>query len=170
MDACGASSSSSCFPSLSPPEKYDVFLSFRGEDTRHKFTSHLYAALDRKKIKTYIDEVSLERGDEISPALLEAIRKSKISVIVFSKDYASSSWCLSELVHILECHRENKQMIIPIFYEVDPSLIRKQEGNYGEAFLKHQERFSNKLETVQKWRAALTESANLSGWDSRVTR
>lgn len=168
MDAGGASSS--YFASLSTPENYDVFLSFRGEDTRDKFTSHLYAALDRKKIKTYIDEVSLERGDEISPALLEAIRKSKISVIVFSKDYASSSWCLSELVHILECHREDKQRVIPIFYEVDPSHIRKQEGSYGEAFLKHQERFKDRLQTVQKWRVALTESANLSGWDSRVTR
>lgn len=168
MDACGASSS---YFASSTPENYDVFLSFRGEDTREKFTSHLYAALDRKKIKTYIDEVSLERGDEISPALLEAIRKSKISVIVFSKDYASSSWCLTELVHILECHREDKQRVIPIFYEVDPSShVRKQEGSYGEAFLKHQERFKDRLETVQKWRVALTESSNLSGWDSRVTR
>lgn len=154
----------------STPDNYDVFLSFRGEDTREKFTSHLYAALVRKKIKTYIDEVSLERGDEISPALLEAIRKSKISIIVFSKDYASSSWCLSELVHILECHREDKQRVIPIFYEVDSSHIRKQEGSYGEAFLKHQERFKDRLQTVQKWRVALTESANLSGWDSRVER
>ncbi|XP_024027115.1 toll/interleukin-1 receptor-like protein [Morus notabilis] len=114
MDAGGASSSAS-----STSEKYDVFLSFRGENTRNTFTSHLYAVLERKKIKTYIDEKSLERGDRISPALLEAIRISKISVIVFSKDYASSSWCLSELVHILESHRENKHMVIPIFYYVE---------------------------------------------------
>ncbi|XP_024027296.1 toll/interleukin-1 receptor-like protein [Morus notabilis] len=114
MDAGGASSSAS-----STSEKYDVLLSFRGEDTRNTFTSHLYAALERKKIKTYIDEKSLERGDRISPALLEAIRISKISVIVFSKDYALSSWCLNELVHILECHRENKHMVIPIFYDVE---------------------------------------------------
>ncbi|XP_024027108.1 TMV resistance protein N-like, partial [Morus notabilis] len=164
MDAGGGSSSAS-----STSEKYDVCLSFRGEDTRNTFTSHLYAALERKKIKTYIDEESLERGDKISPALLEAIRISKISVIVFSKDYASSSWCLSELVHILESHRENKHMVIPIFYDVDPSHIRKQEGSYGKAFLKHEERFKDNMEIVQKWRVALMESANLSGWDSRNT-
>ncbi|XP_021807856.1 toll/interleukin-1 receptor-like protein, partial [Prunus avium] len=63
-----------------PPlqEKYDVFISFRGEDTRLTFTSHLYEALCRQKIETYID-YRLVRGDEIAPALLEAIERSTIS-------------------------------------------------------------------------------------------
>ncbi|BFG41731.1 hypothetical protein CerSpe_280050 [Prunus speciosa] len=94
-----ASSSAAAIPTQ---EKYDVFLSFRGEDTRYTFTSHLYAALCAKKIKTYIDDI-LERGEEIAPSLLEAIEKSKLSVIIFSKNYASSTWCLDELVHILRC-------------------------------------------------------------------
>lgn len=87
---------------IQPKEKYDVFLSFRGTETRKTFTSHLYKALDGNKIDTYID-YRLERGDEIAPALLKAIKGSKISVVMFSKDYASSRWCLDELVHILEC-------------------------------------------------------------------
>ncbi|KAI9377507.1 hypothetical protein POPTR_019G070522v4 [Populus trichocarpa] len=45
--------------------KYDVFLSFRGKDTRNNFTSHLYDALCRKQIKTFIDN-DLERGEEIA--------------------------------------------------------------------------------------------------------
>ncbi|XP_008237561.1 PREDICTED: TMV resistance protein N-like [Prunus mume] len=49
-------------------------------DTRNIFTSHLHAALLRKKIVTYID-YKLERGDEIGPALLEAIEKSKLTSI-----------------------------------------------------------------------------------------
>ncbi|XP_024026391.1 disease resistance-like protein DSC1 [Morus notabilis] len=170
MDACASSSFSSSSSSIFNLEKYDVFLSFKGEDTRNTFTSHLYSALERKKIKTYIDEKSLERGDKISPALVEAIWKSKISIIIFSKNYASSSWCLMELVHILERHTENKHMVIPIFYEVDPSHIRKQEGSYGDTFLKHEARFNDSMEILQKWIDALRESANLSGWDSRVIR
>jgi len=158
-----SSSSSIC-------EKYDVFLSFRGKDTRDNFTSHLYAALRRKQIMTYIDEVSLERGDKIHLALPEAIQKSEIAIIIFSKDYASSSWCLRELEHILKCHAEKKKMIIPIFYGVDPSDIRKQKGSYEKSFIKHENRFKDNLKMVEKWRLALTESANLSGWDSRVTR
>ncbi|PRQ30597.1 putative 17-beta-estradiol 17-dehydrogenase [Rosa chinensis] len=90
---------SSC-PAIIPWEKHDVFLSFRGEDTRDTFTSHLYEALCQKKIQTCID-YKLERGDEIAPALLEAVSELKLSVIIFSKNYASSTWCLDELVHIL---------------------------------------------------------------------
>ncbi|KAH9726831.1 Disease resistance-like protein DSC1 [Citrus sinensis] len=156
------SSSSSC--------KYDVFLSFRGEDTRDNFTSHLYAALCRKKIKTFIDDEELRRGDEISPALLNAIEGSKISVVIFSKDYASSKWCLNELVKILECKNMNGQMVVPVFYHADPSDVRKQNGTFGDAFVKHEKQFRDVPEKVQKWRAALTEASNLSGWDSMNIR
>ncbi|BBH09858.1 Putative disease resistance TIR-NBS-LRR class protein, partial [Prunus dulcis] len=50
-------------------------------------------------IDTYIDR-RLERGDEIAPALLRAMEKSKIALVIFSEDYASSTWCLKELVCI----------------------------------------------------------------------
>ncbi|KAM5569819.1 hypothetical protein ABKV19_017032 [Rosa sericea] len=158
--------SSSC-SDIIPREKHDVFLSFRGEDTRNTFTSHLYEALCRKKIQTYID-YKLERGDEISPALLEAIRESKLSVMIFSKNYASSTWCLDELVHILECR--DKQFVIPIFYGVDPSDVRKQSGSYADAFVKHEERFKGKRDKVLMWRNALTTAANISGFDSQTIR
>ncbi|KAL5537424.1 hypothetical protein UlMin_045827 [Ulmus minor] len=160
--AAPASSSSS---SLSCLKKYDVFLSFRGEDTRNNFTSHLYKALCDKDIETYIDEESLERGDEISPALLEAIRQSNIAIVVFSKNYASSSWCLSELVNIIQCYKKEGQIVMPIFYHVDPSDIRKQKGSFGEAFENHEKRFED--EKVLEWRSALETAANLSGWDSK---
>ncbi|XP_042979966.1 disease resistance protein RUN1-like [Carya illinoinensis] len=40
--------------------KYDVFLSFRGEDTRNNFTAHLYVALVQKGINTYKDDDKLK--------------------------------------------------------------------------------------------------------------
>ncbi|PON32901.1 TIR domain, NB-ARC domain containing protein, partial [Trema orientale] len=156
---------------ISTSEEYhDVFLSFRGEDTRNNFTSHLLAALDRKKIKTYFDETSLKRGEEISSALMEAIRNSKISIIVFSKNYASSSWCLRELVFILRCRREKGQFVLPIFYDVDPSHVRNQDGSYRDAFVKHEEVYKDRIDMVREWRDALVISANLSGFDSRAIR
>jgi len=146
-----------------PEGAYDVFLSFRGEETRKTFTGHLYAALDEAGIHTFLDDVELPRGEEISEHLLKAIRESKISIVVFSKGYASSRWCLNELVEILKCKRKKTgQIVLPIFYDIDPSDVRKQTGSFAEAFDKHEERFEEEL--VKEWRKALEDAGNLSGW------
>ncbi|BFG20767.1 hypothetical protein CerSpe_070410 [Prunus speciosa] len=143
---------------------YQVFLSFRGEDTRTNFTDHLYKALSDKEIHTFIDR-ELVKGEEISSALVKAIEESRISLIVFSENYASSRWCLDELVKILQCKQSNQQIVLPIFYKVDPSDVRKQTSKFGGAFEGHIEsKFKDNEEKVLKWRRALTEAANLSGW------
>ncbi|KAL5577276.1 hypothetical protein UlMin_018975 [Ulmus minor] len=160
-----ASSSSS-----TTTKKYDVFISFRGEDTRHNFTSHLCAALRRKKVEIYIDEDGLERGKEISPALLQAIQESKIAVVIFSKNYGSSTWCLEELLEILRCREKNRQEILPVFHNIDPSHVRKQKGSYKNAFDDHEKRFKDRIHKVLEWRDALTKAANSSGWSSYDTR
>ncbi|KAL5552563.1 hypothetical protein UlMin_039964, partial [Ulmus minor] len=150
------------------PCKYDVFISFRGGDTRYNFTSHLYSALRRNKINASIDEISLEKGDDISRALPKAIEESAISIIIFSPNYASSTWCLDELLHILKCKTDKSQIVLPIFLGVDPSDIRKQKRSYAAAFDKHEQRFNNTMDRVQEWRKALVEASKFSGWDSRV--
>ncbi|XP_057984815.1 disease resistance protein RUN1-like [Hevea brasiliensis] len=144
--------------------KYDVFLSFRGEDTRKNFTSHLYAGLCQKGIITFKDDPELERGKIISQELLKAIQDSKISIVIFSRRYASSSWCLDELAQIFECMKTKGQMVMPVFYHVNPTEVRKQTGEYGKSFAQHEQNFNN-LQKLQKWRIAMTEMANLSGWD-----
>ncbi|XP_052729062.1 TMV resistance protein N-like [Vigna angularis] len=149
--------------------KYDVFLNFRGEDTRENFIAYLYAELQRKHIEAYID-YRLQRGEEISPALQTAIEESKIYVLVFSENYASSTWCLNELTKILECKKKYGRDVIPVFYKVDPSTVRKKEERYKEAFEEHELRFKGDMDKVQGWKDALTEAAELSGWDSKVTR
>nr|XP_007160448.1 hypothetical protein PHAVU_002G323100g [Phaseolus vulgaris]XP_007160449.1 hypothetical protein PHAVU_002G323100g [Phaseolus vulgaris]ESW32442.1 hypothetical protein PHAVU_002G323100g [Phaseolus vulgaris]ESW32443.1 hypothetical protein PHAVU_002G323100g [Phaseolus vulgaris] len=163
------SGSPSSFPVSASLTKHDVFLSFRGEDTRDNFIRHLHAALQRKNIQAYIDE-RLPRGEEISPALLSAIEESKIYVIVFSQNYASSTWCLNELTKILECKKRYGRDVIPVFYKVDPSTIRKQEQRFKEAFDEHEQRLKHDMDRVQGWKDALTEAAELAGWDSKVTR
>ena len=74
-----------------PNCSYDVFLSFRGPDTRHSFTGALYDALSCKGLKTFMDDEGLKGGDQIKQALVNAIQESRISIIVFSVNYASST-------------------------------------------------------------------------------
>uniref|UniRef100_A0A0A0LG09 ADP-ribosyl cyclase/cyclic ADP-ribose hydrolase n=1 Tax=Cucumis sativus TaxID=3659 RepID=A0A0A0LG09_CUCSA len=146
---------------------YDVFLSFRGEDTRKNFTDHLYYAFKDAGINVFRDDPELERGEDISSELERAIEGSKVAVVVFSERYAESGWCLEELVKIMECRRTLRQLVFPIFYNVDPSYVRKQKDEFEEAFVKHEVRYFRDIDRVLKWRMALTEAANLSGWDLR---
>jgi hypothetical protein len=129
------------------------------------FTDHLHSTLLRFGISTFRDVEELRRGKTISTELSNAICKSRISIVIFSKGYASSRWCLDELVEIV--HRKNTigHTLLPIFYHVDPSDVRNQTGTFAEAFAKHEEQFHTDMGRVQGWRKALTEAADCSGWD-----
>ncbi|KAK8272454.1 hypothetical protein V6Z12_D11G333600 [Gossypium hirsutum] len=147
-------------------KEYDVFLSFRGEDTRYNFTDHLYDALRRSGIVTFRDDPKLEAGEEIAPELFKAIQQSWCSVIVFSENYVFSGWCLEELAEIVKQKEENGHKVFPIFYGVDPSDLRKQKEKVEAAFAKHEERYKEDEEKIRRWRNALTEVANIKGWHS----
>ncbi|XP_008237445.1 PREDICTED: TMV resistance protein N-like [Prunus mume] len=150
-----------------PPQwNYDVFLSFRGLDTRNSFLSHLYHELQHRGIKTFKDDPKLERGITISSELFKAIQESRLAIVVISPNYASSSWCLDELTKILQCMKSNGT-VLPVFFNVDPSDVRKQSGSFADAFAEHEKRFREDIEKVTRWKAALTEVANLSGLDSK---
>ncbi|KAG2302582.1 hypothetical protein Bca52824_031233 [Brassica carinata] len=140
--------------------RYDVFPSFRGEDVRKNFLSHLLKEFENKGILTFRDD-QIERSHSIGPELVEAIRESKISVVLFSENYASSSWCLDELVEILKCQEEQGLKVMPIFYKVDPSEVRKQTGKFGMGFLKTCHGKSE--ERQHSWRQALTDAASIVG-------
>ncbi|KAM7518917.1 hypothetical protein LguiB_017879 [Lonicera macranthoides] len=152
---------------------YQVFLSFRGEDTRKTFTDHLYRALLQAGLRIFRDDDEIERGKKLELELPKAIHGSGISIIVFSKNYASSKWCLDELVMILEWSRISGHEVLPVFYHVDPLDVRKQMGSIGEALARYEEEFIDgerglgmKKEWMKKlkgWKVALTEVANLTG-------
>ncbi|XP_004307463.1 PREDICTED: TMV resistance protein N-like [Fragaria vesca subsp. vesca] len=151
------------------PWKYDVFLSFRGEDTRKGFTDYLYDKLKWRGIRTFRDDPELERGATISPELISAIEQSRFAIVVLSPNYASSTWCLLELCKILDC-MEKRGTILPVFYEVNPSDVRHQRDSFAEAFDEHEEKFGEDSEEVEGWRDALTKVGNLAGWNSKDYR
>ncbi|KAL7257948.1 hypothetical protein ACSBR1_004134 [Camellia fascicularis] len=92
-------------------------------------------------------------------------------VFLSFRDHASSGWCLNELVKILERKRTVDHIILPVFYHVDPSHVKKQTGSFAEAFAKHKEelevenneRKQKGLAKLERWRVALREVADLPG-------
>lgn len=151
-----------CHSSSSAVWKTDVFVSFRGEDVRKTFVSHLFCELDRMGINAFRDDLDLERGKSISPELVDAIKSSRFAIVVVSRNYAASSWCLDELLKIMECKDTINQTVVPIFYDVDPSDVRRQTGSFGEDVESHSDK-----EKVKKWKEALTKLAAISGEDSQ---
>ncbi|KAK9071846.1 hypothetical protein SSX86_008276 [Deinandra increscens subsp. villosa] len=159
------------------PSSYDVFLSFRGVDTRLSFVDHLHHALIDANLKTFLDDDEIETGDDLRPELKRAIRESRASVIVLSTNYASSTWCLDELVLILERRLTSDHLVIPIFYHVEPTHVRKQESSFGVAMEEHKRRLleaeantqkrSPVAEKINGWSKALTEVAQVKGKDAK---
>ncbi|GJZ76704.1 NB-ARC domains-containing protein [Tanacetum coccineum] len=135
---------------ITPSWKYDVFVSFRGEDIRKTFVDHLFSDFERKGICAFKDDKKLKRGEDIS----SAIEQSRFLIVIFSNDYASSTWCLRELVKILECKKRNeKYEVRALFYNVTPEMVKNQSGTYLEAFMKHEA--SKRIESPE-WKKALT--------------
>ncbi|XP_076902888.1 disease resistance protein RPV1-like [Bidens hawaiensis] len=148
---------------------YEVFISFRGEDTRYNFTDHLLNALKDAAINAFYDDEGLRIGDVLKPKLENAIKSSKSSVIVLSENYASSTWCLDELALIME---QQDHIVYPIFYHVIPSDVRKQRNSFGKAMAEHTHRMevepneenrSQLAQKIQKWKKALADVANMKG-------
>ncbi|GJW94645.1 TMV resistance protein [Tanacetum coccineum] len=146
---------------MEPTFRYDVFLSFRGEDTRNNFTSQLYAALIRHNFDIFHDTL-LPRGLSIAPQLSAAIKDSRIFVVVFSTNYADFKWCLNELCEMMHLEQMNDQrVVLPVFLDVKKSYVGTQQGSYKKHFETLQEKFDEG--TVQKWREALQKAGQLPG-------
>ncbi|XP_028751299.1 disease resistance protein TAO1-like [Neltuma alba] len=79
--------------------------------------------------------LSFPKGKYLKAELLQAIGSSKISIVIFSGEYVGSKWCLEELSMITELHESNNnQVILPVFYHVDPSEIHHQSSHFGIVF------------------------------------
>lgn len=151
--------------SFTSPQKFDVFLSFRGKDTRRTLISFLYKELIRMGLRTFKDDTELEIGRRFSQDISLAIEGSKVAIVVVSVDYPASGWCLDELVKIMDVERKGSLIVIPIFYDVEPSHLRRQIRKVAKQFRRHEEREDH--ETVVSWRQALVNLAAISGQCSR---
>ncbi|CAI9775325.1 unnamed protein product [Fraxinus pennsylvanica] len=145
-------------PAAASRLKWDVFLSFRGEDTSNNFTDLLYNSLFSNEIRVFRDNDEMNRGDEIAPSSLEAIKDSAAAVVVISPNYASSRCCLEELAIICEL----RKLVLPVFFQVDPSDVRRQKGPFKEAIESFEANCG--VKKVKRWRNAMERVGGISGW------
>ncbi|KAK3438006.1 hypothetical protein EUGRSUZ_C02649 [Eucalyptus grandis] len=157
-----AESSSTSSPSSEI--NYEVFLNFRGPDTRKGFTDHLHDRLRGAGIRVFRDEEDLPAGQEIKPELRKAIKRSRISIAILSKNYSQSEHCLMELVQMWECSKSRKHTIIPIFYDVSPSDVKDQDG----VFIRSIDQLATKgakAFTITYWKKVLGKIGDIRGYE-----
>lgn len=139
-----------------PQIDYDVFLSFRGPDTRQGFTDVLYAHMVRAGIRVFRDNDELMVGDQIK-TILQAINNSQLCVPIFSETFASSKWCLREVKRMV---RLNKA-IVPIFCNVSSDDVKLKTQTYQAFMEEHETKYGRKR--VEKWKDALKAAAQFKG-------
>ncbi|CAL1363862.1 unnamed protein product [Linum trigynum] len=141
--------------------EYDVFLCFRGEDTRDGFTSHLMAALCDKQIKVFNDTM-LPKTESIDE-LLCVLRRSALSIVIFSERFADSSWCLDEVATIAQSLEEFEHRALPVFYKVGWSDVAEDSGRY---FAIIDDELKASSEDNKRWKDGLRTVANRAGHTS----
>lgn len=155
-ESSSTSSSSSRF-------KYEVFLSSRGPNIRNRFADYLYVRLVDAGITVFGDHEDLHAEEEIKPELKEAIKQSRILIAILSKDYASSKSCLYKMVQMWECRKSNGQTIIPIFYDIIPSDVKGQAGDFERYFNQH-EIDGVDSNTIETWKEVLRQVGESKGF------
>ncbi|XP_039165658.1 TMV resistance protein N-like [Eucalyptus grandis] len=147
--------------------EYDVFLSFRGLDTRQTFTDCLYEAMKGTGVRVFRDDDEIQGGQNIKDELWQAIESSKIYMPVFSKTYASSKWCLKELAKIIEVTSRSNgtKEILPIFFDVSPGDVKLKTSLYKNELSNHAKMYE--ADKVKAWEKALMEVGKLKGWKPR---
>jgi len=152
------------------PHMYDVLINFNGEDIQRKFVSHLDSALSAVGFTTFLHHQNAVIPTHIQQPILNICR---VAIVVFTKTYSESAWCLHQLQKIIKWHQTYCRYVLPVYYEIEPSDVRLQKGDFGKAFkATAQQIFSGQqLEhAMSRWSHALTKTANFFGWDESNCR
>ncbi|XP_039156338.1 disease resistance protein RPV1 [Eucalyptus grandis] len=142
---------------------YDVFLSFRGQDTRFSIVEILHKNLVHNKILVYMDNEAVAHDRGISWELLGALDDSHIYIPFLSKGYASSKWCLHELARMVARKKSNGKRILPIFCDVEKEDVKLESNLYKDALSDHR-KYHNNDDEVMEWEEALKYVGDMDGY------
>ncbi|KFK32273.1 hypothetical protein AALP_AA6G221000 [Arabis alpina] len=146
---------------VATPTGPQVFINFRGKDVRKNFVSFLAPTLRSANINVFIDEDMLLSTD-LSDLLTE-IEQSEIALVIFSKNYANSDWCLDELAKIKERKDQGRLRVIPIFYNLDTSVVKELTNDFGNNYRDLKRKHLHEPERTQKWEEALLTIPDIKG-------
>ncbi|GLJ33402.1 hypothetical protein SUGI_0671950 [Cryptomeria japonica] len=171
MASTSSSDQHNAFSGIEPPNKrrkveesfrlFDVFINHRGPDVKQTLANQLYSSLEQLGIRAFLDSEEKELGTSFPSTIETAIHSASVHLAIFSKGYAHSPWCLTELVLMLQ----SRAKIIPLFYQVEPWELRHiEKGVYAGAFLKYEEK-GRYTEKISEWKEALQSVSCTTGYE-----
>ncbi|CAL9241812.1 unnamed protein product [Arabidopsis halleri] len=135
------------------PPNIQVFINFRGDQLRNSFVGYLVHALRRSEINVFIDNQE-QRGEDLN-TLFKRIEESRIAIVVFSSRYTESKWCLEELVKIKERVDQGLLKVLPIFYKVTPTNVKRLKGEFGDHFRDKEYMYESDEPMIKRWKEAI---------------
>jgi len=145
---------------------YDVLINFTGEDIlQRKFVSHLDYALSTVGFTTFLHHQNAVKPTHIQEP---SLNRCRVAIVIFTRTYSQSAWCLHQLQQIIKWQETYCRHVLPVYYEIEPSDVRLQKGDFGKAFkATAQQTFSGQEldQAMSRWSHALTKAANFFGWD-----
>lgn len=110
----------------------NVYISFNHKDSSVSyFISHLFDAFSRQGIFAFFDDGNShvkpteEKEEEIFSTL-------KVFVVVFSQNFVSHLPCLEKQIY--SCRKNDDFVVVPVFYRVSISSVKKNMENSGDEF------------------------------------
>ncbi|XP_023633293.1 protein PHLOEM PROTEIN 2-LIKE A5 isoform X2 [Capsella rubella] len=143
------------------PKDPQIFINFRGIKLRKNFISFLAAALRDARFNVFMDEDE-PLGSDLDN-LFTRINESNIALVIFSKDYTTSKWCLDELAEIKKCKDQGHLRVIPIFYKIEPLVVKQLRGKFGDGFRDMKRNHQHEPERTQEWKDALVSIPLIKG-------
>ncbi|CAN1233077.1 Disease resistance protein RUN1 [Linum perenne] len=125
--------------------------------------THVKQAMLDQKIRVFVDTM-LQKTEDVGE-LLEILKRTAVSVVIFSEKFADSSWCLDEVNTIVQSIEEFNHKTLPVFYNVDWTTVAGDEWLIG-SYVRMIAGLKESQESKKKWMESLKKVASKAGCTS----
>lgn len=112
---------------------YDAFISYRHLEQDMKIAEKLQKLLEKQKIqaegetgkkrtlRVFRDQSELPTSDNLGKDIRTALENSRYLIIICSRSYKDSKWCMEEIRYFRSLHGNTNRNILPLLIEGEPS-------------------------------------------------
>lgn len=154
--------------------KWDIFISYNNADFDK--AEFIYEDLQRAGLEVWFDRREVYGGDRLREKINEGIRKSRIVLVLLSKNSLKSQWVLNELdAAMMREIDENRKVAVAALVgriddnEVPPDLRGKSYYDFRHNFeKKYTEQRVNLINTASSWFSYINDGYEIIPMDEEL--